>query len=102
MFNNIKCVHGPTVSFITCCYLRTTLHFETPPFSMQLALKYKKIHQLDTVYLNIQSVFVFLIPRFLTSSCGCNFEDIDLRFFANCRRRTVLLFMWSSIHYFFS
>ena len=30
------------------------------------------------------SVFLW---TFLTTSCGRNFDDIDLRFFANCRRR---------------
>ena len=34
----------------------------------------------------------FFYDPFLTSSCGRNFEDIDLRFFANCRR--IILFIW--------
>ena len=33
----------------------------------------------------LQGVFLFDGP-FLTISCDCNFYDIDLRFFANCRR----------------
>ena len=40
--------------------------------------------------LNIQSVF-FYAP-FFTSSYGLNFEDIDLHFFANCRRRMLVFF----------
>ena len=43
----------------------------------------------DIVGLYIQSV---LNDPFLTSSCGRSFEDINLRFFANCRRRMVVFF----------
>ena len=37
----------------------------------------------------IQSVFY---TPFLTASCGRDFKDIDLRFFANCRRRMVFFY----------
>ena len=37
----------------------------------------------------IQSVFH---TPFLTASCGRDFKDIDLRFFANCRRRMVFFY----------
>ena len=34
----------------------------------------------------------FFYDPFFASSCGRNFEDIDLRFFANCRRRMIVFF----------
>ena len=44
----------------------------------------------------IQSGFCY--APFFTSSCGRNFEDIDLRFFANCRRRMVIFFYMQHGH----
>ena len=38
---------------------------------------------------------LFFYTLFLTASCGRNFEDIDLRFFANCRRRMVVFFPYA-------
>ena len=57
-----------------------------------------------SLYNYIYRVFLF-DDTFLTSSCGRNFEDIDMRFFANCTRRMVVFFsicnMWSFTHYSF-
>ena len=47
--------------------------------------------------LDIQGVFYD--DPFLTSSCGRNFEDIDLRFFANCRRKIVSFYMQHEVIY---
>ena len=44
-----------------------------------------------TFELNIYRVFLF-DDTFLTSSCVHNFEDIDMQFFANCRRRIIVFF----------
>ena len=38
--------------------------------------------------------FVFFDTLLFTSSCGRNFEDIDLRFFANCRRRRMVVLFY--------
>ena len=66
--------------------------------------------QISHSYVRIWSVAwkeipgVFFYDTFLTSSCGRNFEDIDMRFFANCRRRMVVFSicnMWSFTHYSF-
>ena len=42
----------------------------------------------------IYRVFLF-DDTFLTSSCVRNFEDIDMRFFANCRRRMLVFFLYA-------
>ena len=54
---------------------------------------------LDMPTPKIQSVFYGSIS---TSSCGLNFEDIDMRSFANCRRRRFFYMQHMVIfHYFF-
>ena len=58
----------------------------------------------DYRYHNIYIYMMFFYGLFLTTSCGCNFDDIDLRSFANCRRRIIIFSicnMWSFTHYFF-
>ena len=40
---------------------------------------------------------VFFYGTFLTTSCGLNFDDTDLRFFANCRRSRGF-FVWYATH----
>ena len=55
-----------------------------------------------TYQCQIYRVFLF-DDTFLTSSCVRNFEDIDMQFFANCRRRMLVFSIcnkWSFTHYF--
>ena len=58
-------------------------------------------HESPFVHDYLYRVFLFY-DTFLTSSCERNFEDIDLRFFANCKGRIIVFFsicnMWSFTH----
>ena len=55
--------------------------------------EYDQILKRKETMTDIWNYRVFLFDdMFLTSSCGRNFDDIDMRFFANCRRRMVVFF----------
>ena len=53
--------------------------------------------------LTFQYTGVFFYDPFFTSPCGHNFEDIGLRFFwANCRRRMLVFFLYATCGHLFN
>ena len=62
------------------------------------AVKKVKMHILKN---GLRQIGCFLWWPVLTSSCGRNFVDIDFRFFANCRRRIIVFFLYATCRHLF-